>query len=101
MSIIVHQERPISVNVQSGSWIGNTISIRGLLKQIVIHPVSDSTMYDFSLTNNMDEIVYKRTDVSGELNEELDLPVTGVYTMQISNSTTDGSFNVLLSIRET
>lgn len=100
MSIVVHQERPLSVSTSLGSWAGNTVSLRGLLKQVLVNPTTTSTMYDFSLTNNQNDIIYRRTDVSGTLNEEIDLPITGVYTMRIQNATRDEVFTVLLVVRE-
>jgi len=100
MSILIHQERPLSVSTTSGSWIGNTVSLRGILKQVLIKSATESTMYDISLTNGQNDVVYRRTDVTGTLNEEIDLPITGVYTIGIVNATRDEVFTILLIIRE-
>jgi len=99
-TISVHKEKPLSSVTSSGSWSGNTVAQRGLLQQVVIKPTTDTTMYDFSLTDVNNDIVYNRTDVSGTLNEEVNIPLRGVYTMSISNATKDEAFDIILVVRE-
>jgi len=100
MSILVHEERPVSVSTSTGAWSGNTVCFNGLLQQVVVKPATLTTMYDFALINDKSDVVYNRTDMTGELNEEIVMPMHGVYTMRIQNATEDEVFTVLLLLRE-
>jgi len=100
MSIRVHEERPVSVATSDGVWQGNTVSLNGILKQILVKSATSSTMLDFSLTSDQNDVIYNRTDVTGIINEENELPLHGVYTMKISGATRNEDFTILLSVRE-
>jgi hypothetical protein len=100
MSILVHEEKPIGVVTVGGEWTANTASINGILEQLLVKSASDSTMFDFSLTNDQDDVVLKRTDVTRLINEEINIPFHGIYTMVIANATKDEEFTILLSVRE-
>jgi hypothetical protein len=99
MTILTHPERPLGVATVSGSWSANTIVLTGMLGQVTIQPDTETTMYDFSLTDDENVLVYERTDITGDLMEELNVPIHGIYTMAISNSTRDESFTVVLNVR--
>jgi len=100
MPILVHEEKPIGVVTVGGSWTANTASINGLLKQVVVRSTSDDTMFDFSLTSDLADVVYRRTDVTHLINEEIEVPFHGVYTMAITNATKNEAFTILLSVQE-
>ena len=100
MSILVHEEKPIAVATVGGAWSANTVSINGLLKQVLVRATTASTMFDFSLTSDQNDVVYKRTDMTGLINEEIEVPFHGVYTMAITNATKDEPFTVLLSVQQ-
>jgi hypothetical protein len=100
MSILVHEEKPIGVITVGGEWTANTVSINGILEQVLVKSTSDNTMFDFSLISDQNDIVYRRTDVTCLLNEENNVPFHGIYTMVIANATKDEEFTILLSVRE-
>lgn len=89
-----------TIEITSGEWSGNTLFIPGgLLKHIFIK-ASSSTVFDFSITDSDDNAIFKRSDIIGLLNEMLELPVHGVCTLAITNSTIDENFNLKLMIKE-
>jgi len=100
MSILVHIERPIGAATLSGTWNGNTVAINGLLQQILVKPTTSNTEYDFYLTDDKNRIIYNQSDITGTLNDEVNIPFNGVYTMTLENATRDEAFEVSLSVRE-
>lgn len=90
-----------TIDIDSGAWSGNTENLHGgLLKHIFIKSTSSSTVFDFSITDSNDNIIFTRKNVISKLNEMLELPMLGICTLDITNSTTDENFNIKLMIRE-
>jgi len=96
--LIDHQK--LSITASSGSGAANTNSIRGIVRQIIVKPHTDSTSYNITLTNYMSVIVYERTSETGELAEINSIPVNGIYTVTISSATRDELFEVYLITQE-
>jgi len=90
-----------TIEIDSGEWCGNTLYIPGgYIKHIFIKSSSSSTVFDFTITDSDDDVILTRTNVIGKLNELLELPVLGICTLAISNSTVDEDFNIKLMIKE-
>ena len=90
----------ISGTTSNGELEVNTQYIRGLCRNIIINPASESTTYDVNITNGNDIIVYERLSETGTLSEIIQLPVLGVYTITISDSTKDELFKIQLICEE-
>ena len=88
-----------SMTTASGSASVNTTDRKGILRQVLISPASASTDYDIKLTNDQSLIIYLRTTETGDLAEEVALPVLGIYTINIDNATKDEVFKVELVIQ--
>lgn len=90
--MIIHREI-ISGTTSSGVYSQNTNpNIRGRLWLITLSPATSSTTYDVSLTNAEGSKFYERLSESGDLSEELDLPINGGCTLAITNATADEAF---------
>ena len=99
--ILVHKET-VNGTASSGTFSVNTNPLRvsGMLHLITIKPTTSSTQYDFKIVDEDSFTIYERTSEIGALSEEVRLPLRGVYTVTISNSTIDEAFNIKLHIVE-
>lgn len=93
--------------VSSGSWSANTLKFSvGYLRTILITPATSTTIFDFRMVDENSNVIFPNDMTSGSNCEgglnvtKVDIPLGGVYTMQILNSTADEQFNYLLMVQE-
>jgi len=97
--MLIHQEK-YNITPSSGT-IGQNISAGGkMLKHVFIKATTSSTTFDAKLTDIYSNIVFVRDDNTGELNELLELPSIGNWTLTITNASVDEVFNVLFLFSE-
>ena len=82
----------LSTNTSAGSASENTAYLRGLCHHIIVKPASEDTTYDITITNPAGVIIYHRRSETGVLSELTKIPVLGIYTISILNSTKDENF---------
>ena len=97
--MLIHKEKLI-LTASSGDSSDNTNPIRGLCRHIIIKPETETTQYDFSITNSDGIIIYERTSELGTLTELTTIPVRGIYTLSIESATVDEDFEVQLLLEE-
>jgi len=89
------------VDVSLGAYSSNTRKINGgILLHVVVQATTSSTTFDFSITDESGIVIKSWTANTGELNEEMYTPVSGILTLDISNSSRDESFNIYFGIDE-
>jgi len=71
-----------------------------LLKQIIISPASESTTYDFNITDVNGKNVYEETNCSGEFNQLVEVPIYGNIYLNIKNSSRDEEYSIILTFRK-
>ena len=77
----------VSATPSSGSWSANTPDFSGaILLQIIVKPATNSTTFDFSLTDDNGVAVIDEVGITGELNRQVYIPLRGIYTKTIANS---------------
>ena len=77
----------ISQTASGGAWSFNTERFTGVdLRQIIIKAAADDTTFDFSITDEKSNIVYVAEGNTGTLNDLLYLPMRGIYTIAVANS---------------
>lgn len=80
----------ISQTASSGIWAFNTPKFSGCdLRQIIIKAATSDTTFDITITDDYDNIVYSSEGNTGSLNELLYLPLRGVYTVALVNSSVE------------
>lgn len=94
-NVLIHPER-LSGTASSGSLVVNTRKLNGLLRQVVINPATESTIYDVKIVNSQSNNIYERTSQTGCLAEEVSLPFYGIHTLTISNATVDELIEIQL-----
>ena len=99
--ILIHKET-LSGTTAAGAFSVNTQNLRlgGLLSIISVRPATESTTYNVKIVDSDSFTLYERTSETGELSEEVLLPVRGVYTITVSSADKDELFNIRLTIRE-
>jgi hypothetical protein len=90
----------LTPTITSGAGSGNTAPIRGLLKHIIVKPTTETTTYDVSIVNPLGAKIYERLSETGTLSELTDIPVNGIYTISIANSTVDEIITIQAITRE-
>ena len=90
----------ISGTIAAGAFSGNTAGIRGIVKQIIIEPVSEANVYNYSVVNDLNSIVQERTSETGCESELTDIPVNGVYTVNITEATIDEAIIIYIITQE-
>ena len=99
--LIVKEPVVKEVTVSSGSWSGNTQKVMGILLHVLVSANTETTTFDFSITDDDGITIKSWTANTDELNEQVYIPLAGVYTLSISNSSkTDESYIVYLGIDE-
>ena len=100
--MLLYQFIETSATISTGSWSDNTHNLYGgVLLHVLVQAAADSTTFDFSITDKNGIVVKDWLRQTGELNEELYIPLKFINTLAIDNASTDvGTFKVLLSIDE-
>lgn len=99
---IVHHEVNVNQTASGGAWSFNTSKLKsGLLRLIVIKPLTSDTTYRLTITDSKNNIIYyNETAVTGTLREQLLIPVKDVNTIAVSGASRDELFSGLLSVEE-
>lgn len=95
----VHQEK-YTVTASSGSAAQTIVAGGNICYDIFVKATTSTTTFDVSLTDIYDNVVYVRSDVTGELNEQLQKLTYGNWTLSIDNASVDEDFKILLLFRE-
>lgn len=98
--LIVKEPIDKTVTVSSGAWSGNTQKVMGILLHVVVQATTATTTFDFSITDEDDIPIRGWEGITDELNEEVYIPLEGVYTLAIANASADEVFKVYLGIDE-
>ena len=99
--ILIHKDT-LSGTTSGGTLSVNTSNLKvgGLLSIVCAKPTTSTTIYDIKIVDNGGFTIYERTSETGELAEEVLLPVRDVHTVTISNASRDEAFSLRLYIRE-
>lgn len=93
--------RIINKTASSGAWSFNSPKLTSaILKQVVLKAATATTAFDFSMTDEYNNIVYSRVGETGTLRQEMDLPLKGIYTIAVANASNDEAFNGILLLWE-
>jgi hypothetical protein len=86
----------------SGDGSSNTPRFLGAeLVQVYLKATTSTTIFDFSLIDEDNDVVYEIEGIEGEYNQfGIYVPLHGIYTMQIVDSTVDEAITVKLMVEE-
>ena len=101
----IHVYEITSQNAVSGTWSANTLNIHsGICHQIILAANASNLTFDFKLIDDKSNVVYdtirREKTATQVLDDEVNLPLHGIYTMRIYNASSDGTFNGRLMVRD-
>lgn len=87
----------ISKTASSGTWSFNTDRITGAdLRQIIVKAATATTTFDLAITDDKSNTVFEVSGITGGYGSDPDdlvyLPMRGIYTITVSNSSVDEAF---------
>lgn len=98
--MMIHSEN-LSGSTASGTLAVNTNSVmQGIIKSVIVSPATGSTTYNVAITNPDGLTVYSKTSNTGDIFEQTELPVRGMYTVTISSASADEAFSIALVLQE-
>lgn len=85
----------VSENMSTWTALANG---SGVLRHVFLRAAQVGTIFNFYITSPNGNIIYRRNNVTTELNQVPDLPMKGTYTLTIENcsdatSTFEGEFH--------
>lgn len=101
MSVQIYEMAQSSGTTASGYWAENTLNIRdGILKHLFIDFGNTSTNFETKLIDNKNRKIIYLNSCNTVINRTYELPVAGIYTLAVSNATTDTQFLVRLAVQD-
>lgn len=100
MSQIYKFTTTMTVTLNTGA--ANTHRIpHGLLRQLLITAQTSGTIFRANITDDGGDIVRSYEFAKTQINDDnRPLPVTGIYTLNITNASADGQFRVKFVVQE-
>jgi hypothetical protein len=98
-SIVVHKQSE-TITASGGSASATVAILQGVLKQLFVESATTTTTFDVNLVDIHSLTVYEFNDITGVLNEHIDLPAYGNYTLNIANASVDENFTYLATFLE-
>jgi len=100
MAKIINRIRKTDTTISGSANIDFSFSLGAFLRQIIVKFASSDTTFDVSIVDVDGDTIYYRDNESGVLNELIELPMHGNYTLQIRNASKDENFTVQLIAHE-
>ena len=105
--MLIHFEKK-SILSTDAAWSAGSISkntdhrLHGIISQIFVKADTAGTTFKFKLTDPDSLVVYDSEDFSSTTLNQIDiqLPVKGIYTMTIYNSSIDDDYEIKLGMKE-
>ncbi len=91
-----------TVTVSGGSVNISPEKFRGILHHVIVRAPNTSAVFNFTITDDKLSAfgVFQRESLTEELDEFIQMPLDGNYTLHIDSATVDGSYRIYLAIRE-
>lgn len=101
----IHAYEINSQNAVSGAWSSNTLDIKsGVCYQIILAANASNLTFDFKLIDEKSNVVYdtirREKTATFVLDDEVTLPMKGIYTLRVYNASSDGTFSGRLMVRD-
>ena len=97
----VYQHRA-TVTAASGSTSSQSLNvIGGLLRQVLVYANTSTTVFRANLVDDNSLTIANWGFNTGQLNDlDISIPISGRYTLNITNASPDDTFSILLSVEE-
>jgi len=96
----IYQHRD-TITAASGSTNSSTLKvIGGICRQILIVANTATTVFQPFITDDKGLEVSRYPLQTGEMSDITSIPMSGVYTVSITNASPDDTFQIMLGIQE-
>lgn len=101
----IHVYEITSQNAVSGTWSANTLDIKsGICHHILLVSNASDLTFDFKLIDDKSNVAYdtirREKTATFVLDDEVTLPMRGIYTARVYNASSDGAFSGRLMISD-
>lgn len=101
----IHAYEITSQNAASGIWSSNTPDIKsGICHHIIIAANDSNLTFDFKLIDDKSNVIYdtirREKTATFVLDDEVFLPMRGIYTARVYNASSDGTFSGRIMVRD-
>ena len=101
----IHAYEIRTQNAASGTWSINTPDIKsGICHHIILASNASDLTFDFKLIDDKSNVAYdtirREKTATFVLDDEVILPMKGIYTARLYNASSDGTFSGRLMIRD-
>lgn len=101
----IHAYEITTQNAAAGTWSANTSRIQsGICHQIILASNASDLTFDLKLIDDKSNVVYdtirREKTATFVLDDEVCLPMKGIYTVTVYNASSDGTFSGRLLIRD-
>ena len=101
----IHVYEITSQNAVSGTWSLNTMAIKhGVLTHILVAANASALTFEFKLIDEKSNIVYdskrRQQTATVVLDEEVNIPLHGTYTLRVYEASSDGTFSGRMMIQD-
>lgn len=101
----IHAYEITSQNATSGIWSSNTPDIKsGICHHIVLAANASDLTFDFKLIDDKSNVVYdtirREKTATFVLDDEVCIPLKGIYTARVYNASSDGTFSGRVMVRD-
>lgn len=101
MSVQIYEIATTGGSTASGYFAVNTVKIQGaILKHIFVDFGDQSSNFEFKLLDNKDRNIIYINSCNTVLNRSYDIPIKGIYTIVLSNSTADANFKLRFAAQD-
>lgn len=101
MSVQVYEVADTGGVTASGYFSLNTVKISGaILKHLFVDFENTSSNFELKLVDNKDRNIIYLNSCNTVVNRSYDIPVKGIYTVIISNSTADANFKLRVAAQD-
>lgn len=100
MAKIINRVRKTGTTVAGSDTIDFSFSLGVFVRQIIVKFDSSNTTFDVSITDSNNDVVYSRDNETGSINELIQLPMLGNYSLEITNASKDENYTVQIIAHE-
>jgi hypothetical protein len=101
MSVGIYEIADTGGVTASGYFATNTVKITAaLLKHIFVDFGETTSNFEFKLVDNKDRNIIYLNSCNTVLNRSYDVPIKGIYTIVLSNSTADAPFKIRFAAQD-
>ena len=99
MAIMTHIENG-TITASAGTGSATVGAGNNILMQMFVKATTGTTTFDINLTDIHSNVMIQRLDITGELNELIEVPAYGNWTLTVENSSVDEDLTYLFVFRE-